>query len=101
MNKITFDELCELFEEHNEKNRIDGNLNGDKALVGVVVFSSDNWKEDYSLESRSYVISSKAKFFNPNMIGKSLYSTNLDKTDRMVRLDYYLNYWKIDYCYIK
>jgi hypothetical protein len=72
----------------------------------VVVFTEDSWSRVYPLESRSYVISRDSKFFNPNMIGNSLFGNALDGTDNGVRLDWYMygnndkDSWNIDYCYI-
>ena len=65
----------------------------------VIVFTEDSFENNYPLESRSYAFSTDNKWFNPWMIGRSLYATTLDKTDRNVRLDWYFDTWKIDYCY--
>lgn len=72
-----------------------------KPITGVVVFSEDNWEEKYSLESRSYAMSSEGKLFNPNLIGTCTFASNLDGTDVCIRIDYYIDDWKVDYCYIK
>lgn len=67
----------------------------------IIVFTEDTWTTKYLLESRSYEVSSDAKYFNPNMIGNSLFGDALDSTDDGVRLDHYMyEGWKIDYCYI-
>jgi hypothetical protein len=67
----------------------------------VVVFTEDSWKRQYSLEARSYEISSDNKYFNPNAISSSLFGNCLDGTDNGVRLDLYMHEnWKVDYCYI-
>lgn len=67
----------------------------------VIVFKTESFKNEYSLDSRSYEISSDAKYFNPNKCGSSLLGTSLDKSDCNVRLDYYINFnWLVDYCYI-
>lgn len=70
----------------------------------VIVFREDSFDKKFSLESRSYKISSDAKYFNNDMIGRSLFGEALDGSDSGVRLDYYMHdvelKWKIDYCYI-
>ena len=92
MKKLTFEELFDKLEN-------DENLNG------VIVFKQNrSWKEEYSLEGRSYVVSGDNKYFKPYMLGCSLFGTNLTGTDRGVRLDWYMindeNPWIVDYCYI-
>lgn len=92
MKKLTFSELCDKLEN-------DENLNG------VIVFKQNHsWKKEYSLEERSYVVSGTNKYFKSYMIGCSLFGTNLTKTDRGVRLDWYMkdeeDPWRVDYCYI-
>lgn len=66
----------------------------------VIVYTTDSFDREYSLESRSYEINSSSKFFDPYKNGSSLYGTTLDKSDVNVRLDWYFGIWKIDYCYI-
>ena len=73
----------------------------------VVVFTKDSFKEEYSEESRSYKISSDAKYFDGSKIGNSLFGECLDGTDSGVRLDWYMKAlpeettrWVVDFCYI-
>lgn len=73
----------------------------------VIVFTADSFEQEYSEESRSYKISSDAKYFNPSMIANSLFGDCLDGSDKGVRLDMYISRgmyasggWKVDYCYI-
>ena len=40
------------------------------------------------------------KYFVSNMGGNSIFADSLDGADVGVRLDWYLNDWKIEYCYI-
>lgn len=92
MKKLTFEELCDKLEN-------DENLNG------VIVFKQNrSWKEEYSLEERSYVVSGNNKYFKPYALGCSLFGTNLTGTDYGVRLDWYMkddeNPWIVDYCYV-
>lgn len=72
----------------------------DNWKTAVIVFSNDSWSRDYSLDSRSYEISSDNKYFDANMGGNSLYGNALDGSDNFVRLDHYLGTWTIEYCYI-
>ena len=67
----------------------------------VIVFKTESFENEYSLDSRSYEINSDAKYFNPSKCGSSLFGTSLDRSDCNVRLDYCLqDGWLIDYCYI-
>lgn len=101
MKKLTFHELYMRFVEHNEENNVKHQFSDRDRLDGVIVFSSDNWPgKDYSLESRSYKLVSDNKYFIPGLISSSIFADSLDKSDLGVRLDYHLNDWKIDYCYI-
>lgn len=99
MQKLTFSELAIKLREANAKNI---------SLVGVVVFKEENWKESYTLEERSYAISSSNKYFTSGAGGNSIFGSDLAGIDRCVRLDYYMFHqspsklnWKVDYCYIK
>lgn len=92
MNKLTFDELNEILKNDHSKN-------------GVIVFKQNaNWTEEYSEEERSYIVSGSCKYFNPAMLGSSIFGTNLTNTDRGVRLDWYMHQdeypWEVDYCYL-
>ena len=70
----------------------------------VIVFKSESFSKHYSLKERSYVVSRNNKWFNPCMIGRSLFGNCLDNKDKGVRLDWYMydeeKPWIIDYCYI-
>lgn len=72
--------------------------------LAVVVFKSESFSKQYSLKERSYVISRDNKWFNPMMLGCSLFGNCLDGKDNGVRLDWYMKDdkqpWIIDYCYI-
>lgn len=98
MEKLTFGQLVEKMYQHNETPNA-------KPIQAVIVFKSSNWPgKDYSLEARSYAVSSENKYFNADMIGNSLYGSALDGSDPCVRLDWYMNDskpWAVDYCYIK
>lgn len=73
----------------------------------VIVFTKDSYSRDFSETQRSYEVSRDNKYFDPNMIGNSLFGSCLDGTDDDVRLDRYIHrlpeeghVWKVEYCYI-
>lgn len=98
MKKITYDEVVKLFREINEKKL--------EHKEAVIVFTEDSFEEKYSLEARSYKITSNNKVFKPSALGFSLRGNSLDGVDVNVRLEWYMDYysnkdgWKVDYCYL-
>lgn len=102
-NKMTYKELKNYFTEYNKKPGWANN-----PIKGVIVFREDNWPDDnYSLESRSYVVSSDNKAFIASMGGYSIFGSSLDGSDKNVRLEQYMEDeyaskggWKVDYCYL-
>lgn len=77
-------------------------------LTGYIVFTQDSFTKPYSLESRTYVVSSDNKAFQPNMGGYSIFASALDGTDMGVRLEQYMaeerggkDGWKVERCYMK
>lgn len=75
----------------------------------VIVFKQESFDKEYSLESRSYAISSGESYFQSDKISNSLYGDCLDGSENGVRLDLYIHSmpednvekpWIIDYCYI-
>jgi hypothetical protein len=73
----------------------------------VIVFTEDSYSKNYSETERSYKVSRDCKYFNPMMIGTSLFGDCLDDKDNGVRLDRYMSLlptegkrWEVDYCYI-
>ena len=61
----------------------------------------DESGKEYPLESRSYEFRSDEKYFLSGTGGSSIFATSMDKSDVDVRLDLYLNKWKVDYCYLR
>lgn len=101
---MTFDELYERFVKHNQENNVTSQYSDSKEhrLHGVAVFKAENWPgNDYSLESRSYEFVSDNKYFIPGLGGSSIFADCLDGSEEGVRLDFYLNLWDVEYCYIK
>lgn len=101
MKKMTFEEVCDRFEKHNQKNNVTHQFSDRDRLEAVIVFKSENWPDkNYSLESRSYKFVSDNKYFISGLGGNSIFADSLDKSDLGVRLDWQLGHWEIDYCYI-
>ena len=101
LKKFSYSELTTLFRDH-ERNATDGTH-----LSACIVFTEDSFTEPYSLESRTYAVSSNNKAFQPNMGGYSIYGSAIDGSDPMIRLERYMaaekggnDGWKVDYCYL-
>ena len=101
MKKIAYAEMKAAFREHE--------LNHPKKhLTGCIVFTEDSFTQEYSLESRTYRVSSNNKAFQPNMGGYSIFGSSMDGSDDGVRLESYMaeerggsRGWKVDYCYLE
>ena len=100
MNKLTYKQLAAMFREHERRK------NGTH-LHGAIVFTEDSFNKPYPLESRTYLVSSNNKAFQPDMGGYSIFGTSLDGTDRGIRLEWYMaeekagpDGWKVDCCYL-
>lgn len=101
MKKLTWQELIEKINEHNEANNIKSQFGDKNALKCRVVIKQETWPgKNYTEEQRTYEFTSDNKYFLGNMGGNSIYCDCLDGKDLGVRLDWYLGQWKIDYCYI-
>ena len=103
MNKerMTWRELCDYIHEYNEKNQNEYN-HINKRLVAAVVFSNDSptWdRHDYSEEDRTYKFGNGEKYWYGNLCGSSLFAV-CPAESGLVRLDYYIHEWKVEYCYI-
>ena len=79
-----------------------------KHLDGLITFTEDSFDQWYSLEARTYCVSSNNKAFRPNMGGYSIYGSALDGSDLNVRLERYManekggkDGWKIERCYLR
>lgn len=76
-------------------------------ITGFIVFSPASFEQEYSLESRTYEVSSDNKAFQPGMGGYSIYASSVDGSDMNVRLERYMaaemggsDGWQIERCYI-
>ena len=102
MEKNTYAELAKTFRTHERSNQ------GRDHLTGCIVFTKDSFTQPYSLEARTYRVSSDNKAYRPNMGGYSIYGSAIDGSDPLVRLDAYMadekggkDGWKVDYCYLE
>lgn len=75
-------------------------------IHGVVVFTEDSFLEQYSLESRSYLVSSDNKAFRIGNYSVSLFGSALDGSDNGAKISEYMRElvggedgWEVDYCY--
>lgn len=100
IKKIEYSELCSIMYKHNEEKK-------EKPIKAVIVFTEDSFSQPYSLEARSYVVSSDNKAWKPNMGGYSIFASAMDGSDPCVRLERYMacekggeDGWKVDYCYL-
>ncbi len=76
-------------------------------LTGYIVFSQASFEKPYSLTSRTYVVSSDNKAFQPNKGGYSIFASALDGSDNGVRLEQYMaselggkDGWQVERCYM-
>ena len=101
MEKITYSKMCEILRNHNLETDIRVKGVDKNPLYGVVVFTEDTFSVPYTLEERSYRVSSDNKAFIYGMISNSVFANCLDGKDNGVRLDCYIGDWKVDYCYME
>lgn len=95
---MTYQKLCSYFRAAERQHQ---------HLTGFIVFSPASFTKEYSLESRTYVVSSNNKAYQPNMGGYSIYASCLDGTDPCIRLERYMasehggkEGWQIERCYM-
>lgn len=100
MEKITYAELAKKFRDHERDNP-------KSHLTAHIVFTEDSFDRVFSLESRTYIVSSDNKAYRPNMGGYSIFGSSVDGTDIGVRLEAYMaaerggkDGWRVDYCYL-
>lgn len=106
MNKITYSELCSAFRARESANQCLP-YHEHKHLSGCIVFTEDSFNKPYSLEARTYAVTSDNKAYQPNMGGYSIYGSAIDGSDPLIRLERYMaaekggkDGWKVDYCYL-
>lgn len=106
MQKLSYKELAELFRARESANSCVP-YHERKHLTGCIVFTEDSFTRPYSLEARTYAVSSDNKAFQANMGGYSIYGSAIDGSDPLVRLDGYMaaekggkDGWRVDYCYL-
>lgn len=86
---ISYSQLFDAFVNAHERGEV---------MEGVIVYSEDNFNAAYTLDARSYKITSDNNAFDTSKTGSSLFGDSLDGSDKRVRLDQYD--WDIEYCYI-
>ena len=88
---MTFKEMCKYLSEHHDQQ-------------GVIVFKKDLLdRKDYQTEAqRSWVVEGRSNLFYKGLSSKSLFGHNLaDGVEAGgLRLDYWIQNYKIDHCYI-
>lgn len=101
MKHLSYSEFTKKMREFNETHNW-----AKESIEGVIVFTEDSFSKEYSLEERSYVVSSNSKAWISSMGGYSIFGSSLDGSDVCVRLDYLMASerggelgWKVDYCY--
>lgn len=99
--KMTWSELCAYIYAYNTKHQ---NTYNDvkKHLVAAAVFSNDNpdWGgKTYSLKNRTYTFGNDDKYWYSECGGSSIFASCPGEYG-LVRLDWYIHDWKVEYCYI-
>lgn len=95
---LTYQKLREYFRAAERKGQ---------HLTGYIVFSQASFAKAYSLESRTYVVSSDNKAFWSKVGSRSIFASVLDGSDPNVRLDCFMaaeqggpDGWQIERCYM-
>ena len=95
---LTYQKLREYFRAAERKGQ---------HLTGYIVFSQASFAKAYSLESRTYVVSSDNKAFWSKVGSRSIFASALDGSDPNVRLDCFMaaeqggrDGWQIERCYM-
>lgn len=91
---MTQGQLFDTFRDWNERHP-----DPKDAIYGYIVYSADNWSDEYSLEERTYKICSYNYKFMFGSSFKSYYGCCLNGDHINVRLDHF-PYWRIEECYI-
>ena len=97
---MTFKELCELCEKHNEENNITRQYEDKAPLKCFVRFKQmPYWEKQYNDLERTYTFRSDEKYFVAGLCGSSIFASCLGYQDD-IRLDWYLGDWEIEDCWI-
>ena len=100
MKKMTWYQMTNLFRDYNK------HAQSKTPIVGFIVFTPESFQKPYTLEERTYRVSSDCNWFNKR-ISTSLYGDCLDGTDHGVRLDAYMkdfgnrDGWIVAECYVE
>ena len=106
MQKLTYNELANMFRARESANK-NTPYHEQKHMTGFIVFSEDSFNKPYSLEARTYAVSSDNKAYIPGMGGYSIYGSAVDGSDPGVRLEAYMaaekggkDGWRVEYCFL-
>lgn len=95
---MTYAELASAFRKAEDEGR---------HITGYIVFTEDSFTKPYSLEARTYIVSSENKAYQPNMGGYSIFGSSIDGSDINIRLEAYMrdekggtDGWKVERCYM-
>lgn len=75
-------------------------MNSKKKRKAVIVFTKDSFSKEFSEKERSYEVSSNNNYFDSEKISNALIGNCLDGKDLGVRLDWYIDKWKIEKIYL-
>lgn len=102
MEKVSYKGLCRLFRA------VESVGNGKVHIEGRILFTKDSYTEEYTEQSRTYVVGSNNKAYIPGMRGYSIYGSSMDGLDKNVRLERYMaaeyggkDGWKVEKCFIE
>ena len=100
---LTFHEVCDLCYKHNEENNITYQYGDPHPLkCFVVIKQMPYWQKQYTEAERTYTFRSDNKRFIARMCGNSIFADCVgDPHDKGVRLDWYLNDWEIEKCWVE
>ena len=100
MIEMDYREMCDLFRAVEKT--------GAGHVSGHIVFTESSFTALNGIESRTYIVSSNNKAFQPNMGGYSIYGSSLDGSEPIARLDGYMaaekggqGGWQIEKCYMR
>lgn len=99
---LSYKRLKKIFRRHEEMQK-EKAISEQTHLTAYITFTEDSFTKTYSVESRTYAVSSDNKAFQSGMGGYSIFGSCLDGTDQNVRLEQYMkeenggsNGWKIE-----
>lgn len=102
LEELTYQEMKKRFSQCESTRK-----QGERPMLGYIVFTEDSYDTHYTETSRTYIVSSDNKAFQSNAGGYSIYGTSKDLKDANVRLEAYMrderggkDGWKVEKCFI-